>query len=183
VPPPPPAPVPPPPVDPAPVVTTTPQCVDGRDNDGDGVADGSDPGCASVTDNDESEPTVLASSASAGTLPLLTPFPVIRMSGRILASGVRVELLSVKAPSGSKITILCKGPRKSCPRSRTTTTTSGSTRIRSFERRLRSGTVLRIFVTKPGFVGKYTRFTIRRRKAPLRADACSRPNNTSLTCP
>jgi hypothetical protein len=175
--------VPPPPVAQTPVVTATPQCVDGLDNDGDGLADGSDPGCSSVTDNDESEPTVLASSSSNGALPLLTPFPIIRMSGRILRSGVRVDLLSVRGPSGSRITIFCKGPGKSCPRSRTTTTTRGAKRIRSFERRLRSGTVLRIFVTKPGFVGKYTRFTIRRAKAPLRSDACARPNNTSLTCP
>jgi hypothetical protein len=39
-----------------------------------------------------------------------------------------------------------------------------------FERRIRAGTVLRIFVTKPGFVGKYTRFTVRRATAPARVD-------------
>lgn len=165
------------------MITAPPQCVDGRDNDGDGLTDGSDLGCVSVTDDDESGPPSIAASSSNAPLPLLSPFPIVRMSGRILSNGVRVDLLSVRGPRGSKITVTCRGPGRSCPRRRTTTTTRGTTRIRSFERRLRSGTVLRIFVTKAGFVGKYTRFTIRKRKAPLRSDACARANNTSLTCP
>jgi hypothetical protein len=160
-----------------------PQCVDGLDNDGDGRSDGSDQGCDSVTDNDESEPTVLASSSARPALPLLSPFPIVRMSGRIHSSGVSISLLSVRGPRGARITVICRGPGKSCPRRRTTTTTKGATRLRSFERRLRAGTVLRIFVTKAGFVGKYTRFTIRRGKAPQRTDACSRPDITSLICP
>ena len=61
--------------------------------------------------------------------------------------------------------------------------TSTPTRFRAFERRLRAGTVLRIFVTRSGFIGKYTRFTVRRNMAPRRADACARPNVTLRTCP
>lgn len=37
----------------APVVPPPPQCVDGIDNDGDGLVDSADPGCSSLTDNDE----------------------------------------------------------------------------------------------------------------------------------
>ncbi|MAG18196.1 MAG: hypothetical protein CL944_01845 [Candidatus Diapherotrites archaeon] len=41
-----------------PVVTQTYQCSDGEDNDSDGLTDfGSDPGCASETDNDETDET------------------------------------------------------------------------------------------------------------------------------
>jgi len=55
-------------------------------------------------------------------------------------------------------------------------------RLRRFERRMRSGTILRIFVTKPGFVGKYTRFRIRSAGTPARRDACARPDVTSFSC-
>ena len=48
---------------------------------------------------------------------------------------------------------------------------------------MRAGTRLRIFVTRPGTVGKYTRFTIRARSAPARVDACARPDSTSIVCP
>ncbi|HWI08332.1 MAG TPA: hypothetical protein VNT54_12565, partial [Solirubrobacteraceae bacterium] len=144
-----------------------------------------DPGCVGVTDNDETDPqVVLVGSSSTGT-PLLTPFPLVRLRGRILSTGVTISLLSVRAPKGSKVTVTCRGPARSCPRSKWTKTTgSTATRVRVFERRkMRSGTILRIFVTKRGFVGKYTRFTIRRKKAPLRADSCSRANVTPLRCP
>jgi len=56
-------------------------------------------------------------------------------------------------------------------------------RFRSFEKRLRSGTVLRIYVTRAGSVGKYTRFTIRSRHAPTRADACARQVGALVACP
>ena len=154
------------------------------DNDRDGSVDLVDPGCVNVTDNDETDPQVVLVPSSSGTMPLLSPFPLVRLRGRILSSGSTISLLSVRAPRGSRVTIMCRGPRGSCPRARwTKTTTRSATRVRVFERRMKSGTVVRIFVTKPGFIGKYTRFTIRRKKAPLRTDACSRPNVTSLDCP
>ena len=161
------------------------QCVDGLDNDVDGRVDLADPGCVTVADNDETDPQiVLIPSSSDATPPLLSPFPVVRLRGRIASSGSTISLLSVRAPPGSRVTVTCRGPKGSCPRATWARTTTGSAiRVRAFERRMKSGTVVRIFVTKPGFIGKYTRFTIRRKKAPLRADACSRPNNTSLTCP
>ena len=141
-----------------------------------------------MTDNDETDPQVVlvpsSSGSSATSMPLLSPFPLVRLRGRIMSTGSTISLLSVRAPRGSRVTIMCRGPKGSCPRAKwTRTTTRSATRVRVFERRMKSGTVVRIFVTKAGFIGKYTRFTIRRKKAPLRADACSRPNVTSLDCP
>jgi len=107
----------------------------------------------------------------------------VRLRGRILTSGIRVDRLTVQAPAGSHITIMCHGPRRSCPRAKSTRLTTGpSVRFRRFERRLRPRTVLRIFVTKSGFVGKYTRFKIRRHSAPARSDGCARPNAIQITC-
>jgi hypothetical protein len=42
-----------------------------------------------------------------------------------------------------------------------------------FERRLRAGTTLTIYVVKQGFMGKYTRFKIRKGKPPTRIDRCA----------
>jgi len=47
--------------------------------------------------------------------------------------------------------------------------------VRSFERHLRAGTLVEVFVTRPGLIGKYTRFRIRRRGAPARTDLCLVP--------
>lgn len=161
-----------------------PQCSDGDDNDNDGKSDlGFDLGCSSPLDNDETDPPKVA------PLPrpqLLSPFPVVRLRGRLATRGVLINLLTVRAPAGARVTVTCRGPKRSCPRGGSSTravTGSRVVRFRPFERSMRVGTILRIFVTKPGFVGKYTRFTIRRRAAPARSDACARSNNTSMTCP
>ena len=163
------------------------QCADGLDNDIDGKVDAADPGCVAVTDNDETDPQVVivpSSTEAAPTPAMLTPFPIVRLRGRIADGGVRVNLLSVTAPKGARVTVLCRGPDFSCPAGRTARTSTGrSVRFRSYERRMRNGTIVRIFVTKAGMIGKYTRFTIRRGKAPARVDACARPDRTAFTCP
>ena len=159
-----------------------PQCSDGDDNDNDGRSDfGFDPGCSSVLDNDETDPLVIGASSPA----LLSPFPIVRLRGRLARHGVLVNLLTVQAPAGSRVTIKCRGPRRSCPGTGTSTrpATGPRVRFRLYERALSAGTTLRIFVTKQGFLGKYTRFTIRRGAAPARIDSCARPNNTSVSCP
>jgi hypothetical protein len=45
-------------------------------------------------------------------------------------------------------------------------------RFKTYERFLRAGVRLEVFVTKKGKVGDYTRWTIRRNRAPLRVDRC-----------
>lgn len=129
-------------------------------------------------------PPALATGSSTADATLLTPFPVVRLRGTILDEGARVTRLTVAAPVGSLITIRCRGRVPSCPRATTTRLmTRRIMRMRSFERRILARTVLRIYVTKPDVVGKYTRFTIRRGQAPSRVDACARPDITSLICP
>jgi hypothetical protein len=158
-------------------------CADGRDNDGDGKTDfPADPGCISAADDDEGPLSVLLPS-SIGPQHLLSPFPVVRLRGRISRTSARITLLTVTAPAGSKVSIYCAG--RSCPRKRLAVTASRkAVRVRRFERRLRAGTVLRIYVTKSGFVGKYTRFQIRRSRSPLRTDLCAQTAGaTPRRCP
>jgi len=158
------------------------QCFDGVDNDGDGATDYlADPGCVLALDDDETD---LLLPAASQPPKVLSPFPVVRLAGRILRHGVSVRLLTVQAPSGSKITIGCHGPHASCPYATTNRLSIGAVvRVRPFERRLSGGTVLRIYVTKVGFVGKYTRFEIRSRRAPKRTDECARWAGARMSCP
>jgi hypothetical protein len=172
-------------VDPPPGLpqTAPASCADGRDNDGDGRIDfPADPGCITAADDDEGPLSVLLPS-STGPQHVLAPFPVVRLRGRIARTSARITLLTVTAPSGSKVSIYCAG--RSCPRKRLAVTAGRkAVRVRRFERRLRAGTVLRIYVTKPGFVGKYTRFQIRRGRSPLRTDLCAQtPAATPRRCP
>jgi hypothetical protein len=43
---------------------------------------------------------------------------------------------------------------------------------------------LEILISKPGEIGKYTRFTVRRHRLPLRVDTCLDPSGVSpVVCP
>jgi hypothetical protein len=187
-----------------------PQCDDGRDNDGDGKLDTdtnvagqtADPGCSSPTDNDETDPPPPPPPACSDTIdndldgridypndkgcaspldtdetdppvtimgpppvgassyPVISPFPVVRLRGRGVKGG-------------------------SCqPRKTSAYAITGYVRARAYERRLRAGTTLTIYVTKAGFTGKYTRFRIWRKKAPTRLDRCARvAGGPAVPCP
>lgn len=159
-----------------------PACSDGVDNDGDGKVDLADPGCSSSSDGDETN-TLVVYNLPAGDLTspgrtssssprLLSPFPIVRLRGRTTRRGVRVTLLTVTAPLRSKVSVYCKG--KSCPRRRVSVTAMKRlVRMRRFERRLRGGTELRIYVTRPGYIGKYTRFRFKSNHVPQRMDRCA----------
>lgn len=118
---------------------------------------------------------------------LMSPFPVVRLVAKISRRGARVTLLRVSgAPSGARVAVRCRGRR--CPRRTKRTKTqfivSGRARFRSFERRLPARTVLRIRITQPGRIGKYTSFRIRRSRAPLRRDRCLIPGSAApVACP
>jgi hypothetical protein len=108
---------------------------------------------------------------------LLSPFPVVRLSGVFGRSAMRVDRLAVRAPSDAKVRLSCAG--RDCPyRVKTVEPEKRVLRFRRLERRLRSGTVLKLFVTKPGTIGKYTRFRVRRGRAPTRKDACLLPGSS-----
>jgi hypothetical protein len=107
----------------------------------------------------------------AATRRVLSPFPVVRIRGRLTWTGARVSLLSVRAPRGAKVTVRCKG---SCPARRWSRTSRRNRymRVRRFERTLRSGTRITVSVTRPGYIGKRTVIVIRRGAAPKRQDRC-----------
>jgi hypothetical protein len=105
--------------------------------------------------------------------PLLRPFPIVRIRGRLTRTGARVTLLTVRAPRGARIAILCRG--RSCP-VRHLARTASLTRLRALQRHLRAGTRLDISVTKAGYIGKWTTIVIRRGRPPRRADRCVHPD-------
>jgi hypothetical protein len=139
-----------------------------------------DPGAASG---------VPAATQKAGPR-LMSPFPIVRISGRIMRSGTRVRVLSVSAPLGSTISVRCQGRR--CPFKKQVrrtspglqSRTSVSLRVRRLERLLLPGVRVRVFVTKSGAIGKYTKFRFRSGKPPARTDRCLMPGSwTPAQCP
>ena len=130
-------------------------------------------------------PAVAAAAAARARLPLLRPFPVVRLRGTLTRTGARIRLLSVQAPRGARVTVRCKG--RSCGKRRSQvlrSRSSRSLRFTRYHRHMRAGTVLQVFVSKPGSIGKYVRFTIRKRKPPLRRDSCVvATSRTPSRCP
>jgi PKD repeat protein len=131
-------------------------------------------------------PTVLAfgNSGAPATVPvasrrparLLSPFPIVRIRGTLLAGWIRLQILSVQAPRGARIALRCTGT--TCPvREVVRVARTGRTpvRFRVMERRrLRRGVVITIAVTMQDRIGKYTRFVLRRNGPPARRDMCMR---------
>lgn len=105
-------------------------------------------------------------------LDLLSPFPVVIFSGELETNGrTRVKRLSVRAPQLADVAVRCRG--KSCPfKERALAVESHRVSFPGLERSLQSGVVIEIFVTDPDKVGKFTRFKLRKGKAPKRKDRC-----------
>jgi PKD repeat protein len=130
---------------------------------------------------------------SASALRLMTPFPIVRMSGLVRRRGIKLRLLSVSAPPGASVAFRCHG--RGCPfhrRNRVVKLTKGSgtsgpgvVRLRRFGHRvLRAGAVVKVLVSSPGSIGKYTRFRIRRGRVPSRQDRCLLPGgHDPISCP
>ena len=125
---------------------------------------------------------------SSPPLPLMQPFPIVRILTTVTRAGVRVRLLSVQAPAGARITVKCAG--RGCPvRSQLKMAASSraqaaAVQFRKFERLLPSGVVLEVRVFEPGQTGKYTRFAIRRDRLPARLDTCLGPGGEKpIACP
>ena len=79
------------------------------------------------------------------------------------ASPHRVEILSVRAPANTTVTLRCSASR--CPVS-TSVAQVGLARAnhplqRTERQLLYAGTLLQVFVTRPGAIGKYVSFRIR----------------------
>lgn len=123
-------------------------------------------------------------------LRLLSPFPVVRIAGRIRARGTRVRLLRVDAPRGAKVSVRCSG--SGCPfrkqvraiSSAPSTVSARTLRVRRLERFLPAGVKVRVYVTKTGAIGKYTRIRFRAGKGPVRVDRCVMPGTWApIQCP
>jgi hypothetical protein len=126
---------------------------------------------------------------------LMQPFPIVRIAGTVTSRGATLRLLTVQAPVGARVTVACRGPGcKTKSESRLATVSSKGKRkgtagavllsFHRFERPLRAGAILRILVSKPGEIGKYTSFVIRRHKLPVRTDAClASPRAKPIPCP
>lgn len=124
---------------------------------------------------------------------LLSPFPIVRIAGRVSRRGTRLWRLSVAAPDGATVRVRCRG--RGCPLRRQSRKASVDfdvtqnglkvIRFRRLEHRLlRRGVVMKVFVTRPGGVGKYVRFKMRRKRPPLRSDRCAVSGTTvPVTCP
>lgn len=126
------------------------------------------------------------------SLVLMQPFPIVRFVGSKTALGVHLDLLTVQAPIGAQVTVTCQG--RGCPAQseehlavtnrKAPFASTVTLKFRAFERSLRSGITLKVLVSKPGEIGKYTRFTVRRHRLPARVDSCLLPNDLGpVVCP
>jgi PKD repeat protein len=102
----------------------------------------------------------------------------VRLRTRVGRRRTRVELLTVRAPAGSTVTLRCSASR--CPFSRSVSRIGTRERTVRFKRPegrlLYAGTLLQVFVTRPGAIGAYVSFRMRlNRVAPRRAERCLRP--------
>jgi hypothetical protein len=130
---------------------------------------------------------------AAAAAKLMQPFPIVRIAGSETSYGVKVRLLTVQAPLGAKVAIACVGGGcKTKAESRVAKASSKSSSragavtlaFARFERPLRAGASLQIRVTQAGEIGKFTSFTIRRKRLPVRTDACLPPASSKpAACP
>lgn len=123
---------------------------------------------------------------------LLSPFPLVRISGTLTSSGARIRLLSVRAPRGAVVRVIVRPACGKARRSRRCRVLHASGTVgrravigfRGLARAYRSGTVIVVLVGRSDRIGKYTRFTIVRGKAPRRVDQCLMPGATrGSRCP
>jgi plastocyanin len=127
---------------------------------------------------------------------LMSPFPVVRISGIVRKRGIKLRLLSVNGPIGAKVRLRCRG--RGCPFRRQSRTVAAPTRsateaapatglvrIRRFSRRvLRVGATLKVYVTRPDAIGKYTWLKVKKGRPPTRVDRCLQPGDPNpVSCP
>jgi len=123
---------------------------------------------------------------------LMSPFPLVRISGTLTSTGARLRLLAVRAPRGALVRVTVSPPcakkrhaSRGCRVLRASATVGRhAVDFRRLARTYRSGTVIVVRVSRADRIGKYTRFTIVRGKAPRRVDQCLMPGATrGSRCP
>jgi hypothetical protein len=129
--------------------------------------------------------TIHMSKAPPG---VISPFPIVRIVGILLRSGVKLRVFAVKAPRSATIRVTCRS--RACPaRLRARATQAGGrgrsfTTFHGFQRRLGAGVKLEVRVSQRAKVGAYTMFQVRRRRIPVRRDTCLDPAGVRpMACP
>jgi Big-like domain-containing protein len=134
-------------------------------------------------------PTQQPPSSTASTSRLLSPFPLVRLAGSLRGSGVKVSTLTVRAPRGALVRVrvqprCAKNVRCAAKQGSATVGKKGTVRFKKLELSYREGTTIEIRVSQGTLIGKYTRFVVRRGKAPKRQDQCLKPGaKRGSACP
>ncbi len=146
--------------------TAQPQCSDGVDNDADGAIDGADAGCADGSDDNETD------SPYSGIVLVTVPLPVVTLQGTVDAKGaVKVSRLQIRALRGTRVIVTCRG--HACPfKTLRRIMITSSLRLKKLERKLKPTMIVTMHIARPGQLGKYVQYKVRRKKAPKRRDAC-----------
>ena len=92
-------------------------------------------------------------------------------------SGTVARTLRVRdVPAGGRVVLRCSGGGCGFASRRARVRDSGDAALKPLlrGRRLRAGAVVEVRVTAPGFVGKVTRFRMRRARVPVKTSLCLR---------
>jgi hypothetical protein len=108
--------------------------------------------------------------APTTSLPFISPFPIIRSSGRFRGQRTKLTRVVVNAPRGVRIRIACKG--RGCPYRRKAIAVK---QVRGLQRVYRLKATIETRVTQPQKIGRYTRIEPGRGNAPRRIDCCLMP--------
>jgi hypothetical protein len=121
--------------------------------------------------------------ATAPLPSLLSPFPIVRLTGSVTQTGTRIHLLTVRAPRGTRVLVRCRGRR--CPmRQAQRVVRRVPQRFKAAERLMPAGAVLEVLVHRGDRIGKFTRFRFRQNRRPTRADGCLWPGTAQMApCP
>jgi hypothetical protein len=133
-------------------------------------------------------PVASASTATAPKIALKGLRGVrVQLAGSVTGGATRITKLTVAGPAGALVVMRCRGG--GCPPRavRKTLGASGSLRLKTLERTLRAGATVTISLAKQGYATKRIMLTMRRGKAPARAETCLLPGADGKakagTCP
>ena len=139
------------------------------------------PGPAALSPNAPSTtvaPPSIAATITPATFPALHPRSAL--SVRYAKRYTRVRALTVSgAPVGATVGVSCLPRQGGCPFTSRTATVRSSRPLKLLAgAKLRRDVVVTVRVTRAGFVGWATRYTIRLHRAPARRVLCIRPGET-----
>jgi hypothetical protein len=113
--------------------------------------------------------------AATAAVKRLTPFPVLVIVGRLRGSTTQITEFVVRAPRRARVSVRCKGKRCPFRLVRGQVGKRKRLRLRRAQRSFRAGHALEIRVTGRNRIGKFTRVSFRRGRAPRRKDLCLTP--------